>query len=64
MAEERQQNCEACEYKYMPADGGHCYMFEEKPEGRCGQLKPISSKEQQEAKKVLNRVMPGWGRFL
>ena len=61
----RQQNCEVCEYKEMehPVDA-HCYMFKDKPEGRCGQLKPIPTKEQQEVKSVLNKIMPGWGRFL
>ena len=64
MADERQQNCEACEYKHMPCDGGHCYMFEKKPEGRCGQFKPILTKEQRETKKVLDRVCPAWSKFL
>ena len=59
------QNCNACEYKDMehPADA-HCYMFEKKPEGRCGQLKPKPTKQQQEAKKVLNKINPAWSQFL
>jgi len=59
------QNCNVCEYKEMgcPEDG-HCYMFKDKPEGRCGQFKPILTKEQQETKKVLDRVCPAWSKFL
>lgn len=61
----RQQNCNACEYKHMEhSDDSHCYMFKDKPDGRCGQLKPIPTKEQQKAKKVLNKIMPAWGIFL
>lgn len=34
-------NCHGCLYRQEEwRDGGHCYMFHEKPEGtRCGQFK-------------------------
>jgi len=31
--------CPTCEYKQQP-DGGHCYMFKEEPQERCGQWRP------------------------
>lgn len=32
-------DCDHCQYKQW-ADGGHCYMFRDKPDGdRCGQFK-------------------------
>ena len=30
-------NCENCKYKAIKSDG-HCYMFKEKPIGRCAQF--------------------------
>ncbi len=61
----RQQNCAACEYKEMEhPKNAHCYMFKDKPEGRCGQLKPLPIKEHEDAKRVLNKIMPGWSQFL
>jgi hypothetical protein len=33
-------NCNNCHYKAMnpPEDDGHCYMFQEEPEGDCRQF--------------------------
>jgi hypothetical protein len=33
-------DCPNCEYMQIPHDGGHCYMFLDKPAGdKCGQMK-------------------------
>ncbi len=34
-------DCENCEYKQLPHDGLHCYMFETKVGDKCGQFKPV-----------------------
>lgn len=32
-------DCPNCQYMKMEHDGGHCYMFLDKPEGdKCGQM--------------------------
>ena len=31
-------DCERCKYMRLPHDGGHCYMFVEKPGEKCGQF--------------------------
>lgn len=47
-------DCPNCQWmKFMAPDekaaGLHCYMFREKPEGdRCGQMKRIAAKHEQE----------------
>lgn len=41
-------DCSNCEYMHLhePSEGGHCYMFRDKPEGgKCGQMKRASPKE-------------------
>lgn len=32
-------DCPNCLYSTLPNEGGHCYMFKEKPGERCGQMK-------------------------
>lgn len=36
-------DCENCRHKQHP-DGGHCYMFRNKPEGNCAQYQPLKKK--------------------
>jgi len=39
------QNCEVCEYKNLETgdkEEGFCYMFKDKPDGKCGQFSPIA----------------------
>jgi hypothetical protein len=42
-------DCPNCRYSKLPSDGGHCYMFKDRPGERCGQFtkvtdtKPLSS---------------------
>ena len=31
-------DCPNCAYSKLPNDGGHCYMFRDKPGERCGQF--------------------------
>ena len=31
--------CYLCDFSKMPADGGHCYMFEIEPSGHCYQYR-------------------------
>ena len=63
----RCQDCNICEYKEMgcPEDG-HCYMFKNKPEGRCAPFKPILPKEEQEQIDKIRKLLSGsgWGKFL
>ena len=30
-------DCDKCDYKHYPHNGGWCYMFRKKPEGKCMQ---------------------------
>lgn len=39
----RSSNCNNCKYKEN-SDGGHCYMFRNKPNGVCGQYKAVEVK--------------------
>ena len=62
----RQQDCNICEYKNMEHEDGHCYMFKNKPEGRCAPFKPILPKEEQEQIDQIRKVLggSGWSKFL
>ena len=38
-------NCEQCLYRKPDwRDGGHCYMFRERPGERCGQFRKVESR--------------------
>lgn len=36
-------DCSQCRHKHHP-EGGHCYMFRNKPKGNCGQYDQVKPK--------------------
>lgn len=40
----RKADCANCKYDDLPHDGGHCYMFAQKPGEYCAQFEPKRKK--------------------
>jgi len=57
------QNCKECEYDHSnmgDGNGGHCYMFKDKPKGRCSQFSQVLSRLGKQTKQILGN----WANFI